>query len=468
MRVFDALDAVRGMSDSAEPFSSQIGSLLATIYTYNFFGELFLVSTILLVILLLGCIVWLFRLNRILSGRASSYHRELDTKNRQIQMLQQKINSFDDARDAYLNLITNMSFVMRNVNFRHRLEDLAGTLSSLVSNILHADVVEFYAYEPSEDVLKRVVPHTGQTSKEPLVLPIGKGLVGTAAKDRMIITTEYFNRRHLEGEALWKADRRLWMAAPILFENQILGVIAIGEPRHSNGTEKELLGIVAQISGVVLYHQSFLIRARQNADTDVLTGLHNRRYFYRMSRQAVEQATRERAPISILLIDLDHFKHYNDSNGHEQGDRLLIEFGGLLRGCTPEDAVVARYGGEEFIVMLPGVSTEDALRYGEYLRNAIARHPFPHREKQPFGFVSISGGIACFPNHGRSIQEAIRLADGALYRAKESGRNRILTHDPCLGVTDENKAFFLDSVEENMAPAHGRRLSASCDFPETP
>lgn len=466
--MFQALDMVTGISDSAEPFLSLLGSLLTANQAQHLFGELGLVSAILLVILLLCCSFWVFRLNRILSGRVSSCHREMDTKNRQIQMLQQKINSFDDARDGYLNLITNMSFVMRNVSFRHRLEDLAGTVSSLVRNILHADVVDFYTYDPKEDLLKRVGAHAGQASREPVIVPIGKGLVGTAARDRMTITTDYFNRKHLESDAPSKADRRLWMAAPILFENQLLGVIAIGEPSQSNGTEKELLGVVAQIAGVVLYHQSFLIRARRNADTDVLTGLHNRRYFYRMSRQFVEQATRERAPISILLIDLDHFKHYNDTNGHEEGDRLLIEFGGLLRGCTPEDAVVARYGGEEFIVMLAGVSAEDAFRYGEYLRNAIASHPFPHREKQPFGMISISGGVACFPAHGRSIQEVVRLADAALYEAKESGRNRILTHNPCLSVTDESQILFLDPAEENASQRHGRSLPASCDLPETP
>jgi diguanylate cyclase (GGDEF)-like protein len=217
-------------------------------------------------------------------------------------------------------------------------------------------------------------------------------------------------------------------------------VIAIGQPGSSNGTEKDLLSIVAQIAGVVLYHQSFLISARRNADTDVLTGLHNRRYFYRMSRRFVEKATQEQTSISILLIDLDYFKQYNDTNGHDEGDRLLIEFGGLLRGCAPDDAVVARYGGEEFIVMMPNVSTEDAVRYAEYLRNAIANHPFPHREKQPFGFLSISGGVACFPNHGRSIQEVVRLADTALYKAKESGRNRIVAHSSYLFDADETSS----------------------------
>ena len=347
-----------------------------------------------------------------------------------------------------MNLITNMSFVMRNVDFRQKIEDLAGTISSLVKNILHTDVVEFYTYDAEAEVLTKV-NGPGQAARGEVLRPMGKGLVGTAAKDRMIITNDYFNREHLYHDRRVKPNRRLWMAAPILFDQQLLGVIAIGEPGSSNGTEKDLLSIVAQIAGVVLYHQSFLIRARHNADTDVLTGLHNRRYFYRMSRRLVEKATQERSPIAILLIDLDYFKNYNDTNGHDEGDRLLIEFSGLLRGCTPDDAVVARYGGEEFIVVLPNVSTDDAFQYAEYLRSTVANHPFPHRETQPFGFLSISGGIACFPNHGRSIQEVVRLADTALYKAKESGRNRIVAHSSYLFDSDETSSGPLERMDPN-------------------
>ena len=430
-------------------------TLLATIHTYPFFEEIFLVATILLVLLLLLSTVWMFRLSRTLNKREASLHRDVQLKNRQIQMLQHKIGSFDDARDGYLNLITNMSFVMRNVDFRQKTEDLAATISSLVKNILHTDVVEFYTYDPEEDVLKRV-DGLGQGARGQIVLSMGKGLVGTAAKDQMIITNEYFNREHLYHDRRAKPNRRLWMAAPILFEKQILGVIAIGQPGSSNGTEKDLLSIVAQIAGVVLYHQSFLVNARRNADTDVLTGLHNRRYFYRMSRRFVEKATQEGTPISILLIDVDFFKQYNDTSGHDEGDRLLIEFGGLLRGCSPDDAVVARYGGEEFIVMLPNVSTDDAFQYAEYLRKTVANHPFPHRETQPFGFLSISGGIACFPNHARAIQEVVRLADTALYKAKETGRNRIVSHRSCLFLADETSSRPVEGVDPNGPAIHAR------------
>jgi diguanylate cyclase (GGDEF)-like protein len=453
MRILQALDAATQLSDSAEPASSTLGSLWATIHTFPSFGEMFLVTTILLVLLLLLSTVWMFRLSRTFNKTESSLHRDVELKNRQIQLLQHRISSFDDARDGYLKLITNMSFVMRNVDFRQKIEELAGTVSSLAKNILHTEVVEFYTYDPEDDVLKRV-DGPGQGARGAVLLPMGKGLVGTAAKDRMTITNDYFNREHLYQDRRDKPNRRLWMAAPILFEKQILGVIAIGEPGCANGTEKDLLSIVAQTAGVVLYHQSFLVRARRNADTDVLTGLHNRRYFYRMSRRFVEKATQEGTSISILLIDVDYFKNYNDKNGHDEGDRLLIEFGGLLRGCVPDDAVVARYGGEEFIVMMPNVSTDDAFQYAEYLRNAVANHPFPHRETQPFGFLSISGGIACFPNHGRSVQEVVRLADTALYKAKESGRNRVVAHSPDLFDAAETSSARPEGVDPNEPVIH--------------
>ena len=456
MKILQAFDMAGPLSDRAEVASSLLASLLATIHACHPLWEIFVVSTVILLLLLLWSTLWMLRLNRTLSRMEASHCREEQLKNRQIQMLQHQIHSFDDARDGYLNLITNMSFVLRNVNFRQKIEDLVETVTSLVKNILHTDVVEFYRYDPEDDLLKRVDIH-GHAASGQVVRPMGRGLVGTAGKERMIITKEYFNRHHLYDDGLPRTGGRLWMAAPIVFEKQILGVIAIGEPASPNGTEKDLLSIVAQIAGVVLYHQSFLIRARHNAETDVLTGLHNRRYFYRMSRRCVEKATRDQTPISILLLDIDFFKQYNDTNGHDEGDRLLIEFAGLLRGCTPDDAVVARYGGEEFIVLLPGVSTDDALRYAEYLRNAVASHPFAHREKQPSGFLSISGGIACFPDHGRAIQEVIRLADAALYRAKETGRNRIVLHSSSLFLSDVNRSGSLVKIGAAGSVLHVRR-----------
>ena len=253
MRIFQVLDVARELSSSADPTSSRLGSLLATLHTFHFFGEIFLVTTIVLVLLLVWSTVWMFRLSRTVRKKGSSHDRDIQLKNRQIQMLQQKLVSFDEAREGYLNLITNMSFVMRNVNFRQKIEDLAETLCSLVKNILHTDVVEFYTYDPEDELLKRVDDHV-EGARAQVVRPLGKGLVGTAAKDRMTITTEYFNRKHLCQDSLPETNRKLWMAAPILFEKQVLGVIAIGEPTSfiavTNSYPNSVLGCTTYISKV--------------------------------------------------------------------------------------------------------------------------------------------------------------------------------------------------------------------------
>ena len=136
--------------------------------------------------------------------------------------------------------------------------------------------------------------------------------------------------------------------------------------------------------------------------------------------------------VSIFLFDIDNFKNYNDVNGHGEGDKLLKELSGLVQRESRKSAVVARYGGEEFIVMLTGISKGDACSYARRLCEKIAAHPFAHREKQPLGILSISGGVAAYPTDGTSIEEVIRLADAALYAAKERGKNRVEVHGSLL------------------------------------
>jgi diguanylate cyclase (GGDEF)-like protein len=151
-----------------------------------------------------------------------------------------------------------------------------------------------------------------------------------------------------------------------------------------------------------------------------------------MAQNFVEKAIREGTPISIFLFDIDNFKHYNDTNGHDEGDKLLRELSEIVRTVTRKNSVIVRYGGEEFIVMLPGITKEDALIYAERLREKIAEYPFMHRENQPLGCVSISGGVASFPIDGDSIYKVIQLADMSLYKAKSEGRNRVIMHQPYL------------------------------------
>jgi diguanylate cyclase (GGDEF)-like protein len=207
-------------------------------------------------------------------------------------------------------------------------------------------------------------------------------------------------------------------------------VIGIGKVTKQTGNEGNFMKMIADVAGVVLMNQALLGETKHNAETDPLTGLYNRRYFFQMVRQAVEKSRRDYSPISIFLFDIDHFKHYNDTNGHDAGDMLLKELSKVILEVTRKTSVVARYGGEEFIVLLPGIQKEGAFVYAERLRETISSHPFPHCNTQPLGCLSISGGIASFPADAGSIKEIISLADAALYQAKSDGRNKVIKHKP--------------------------------------
>jgi len=445
--MFSVIDSVISLLDSVVSYSSQLTSRLATIQTSGFTLEHVLMLTSMTAILLLVFIALRISRNAARREREINQRNNAQTGHHQIKMLNDKLHKLEELNRSYLHLVTNISHVVKKINAKQSLEDIVFIFSHLVKNIVETDVVEFYVYEQADNLLKRV-PVRGGKGKSLPTCPLGRGLVGRAASDEVITTREYFNRQQgKEGERVAVEDN-LWMAAPIIFEKRLLGVIGIGKPKLLDGAN-HLLRIIAEIAAVALYNQLFLTDAKQKAETDPLTGLYNRRYFHQISRKFVEKAIAEQTPISVFMFDIDHFKQYNDANGHEEGDKLLMELSELVQEYTRKTSVVARYGGEEFIVLLPGISAADAFKYAERLREAIASHPFPHRESQPFEFLSISGGIASFPDHERSIQGVIRLADEALYKAKESGRNRVTVHNSSLTSEKEWAAASLGEDSED-------------------
>jgi diguanylate cyclase (GGDEF)-like protein len=446
--MFSAIDSMSSLLDGIVSYSSQLTSRLATIQTSGFAVEHVLMLVSMATILLLVCIALRISHNAGKREREINQRYNAQTGHHQIRTLNDKVQKLEEINRSYLHLVTNISHVVKKINAKQSLEDIVFIFSHLVRNIVETDVVEFYVYEQADNLLKRV-PVRGSNGKCLPTCPLGRGLVGRAASDEVITTREYFNRRQGKEGKPSAGEKNLWMAAPIIFEKRLLGVIGIGEPKLSDGAN-HLLRIISEIAAVALHNQLFLTDAKQKAETDPLTGLYNRRYFHQIARKFVEKAITDQTPISVFLFDIDHFKQYNDANGHEEGDKLLMELSELVREYTRKTSVVARYGGEEFIVLLPGVSAADAFKYAERLREAIASHPFPHRESQPFEFLSISGGIASFPDHERSIQGVIRLADEALYKAKESGRNRITVHNSSLTSEKEGLSAFLDEDSEDI------------------
>lgn len=158
---------------------------------------------------------------------------------------------------------------------------------------------------------------------------------------------------------------------------------------------------------------------------DGLTGLHNHRYFNEFLSAELSRSIRHKRNFSLLFIDVDFFKAYNDTHGHLEGDIVLCELAQIFQKRLRKIDMIARYGGEEFVILLPEVKKEDAYIVAENIRKLVEEHPFRGRETQPQRRVTVSIGVATFPGDGEDRASLIKSADKALYRAKKSGRNAV-------------------------------------------
>lgn len=165
-------------------------------------------------------------------------------------------------------------------------------------------------------------------------------------------------------------------------------------------------------------------RLERQVNEDALTGLFNRRYFDATLPRELARCQRDNQPLSLILIDIDHFKHINDTFGHPAADLVLQEAARLFAYYARQGDVVCRYGGEEFMLLLPGLSRDTALERAEYIRRTFADQVTWIEGQRVSTTVSI--GISCFPFNGAQVGHLVKAADLALYSAKAEGRNRIV------------------------------------------
>ncbi|MEP6571646.1 MAG: diguanylate cyclase [Gemmatimonadota bacterium] len=194
--------------------------------------------------------------------------------------------------------------------------------------------------------------------------------------------------------------------------------------RRARGYQR-LAATFAEQAGLALSNLRLRDELRLESIRDPLTGLFNRRYLEESLAREVSRATRQRSPLGVIMIDIDHFKKYNDSFGHAAGDLLLREIGAVYQRQTRKEDIICRYGGEEFTLILPDASLDSTRQRAEDLRNVIRQTTLEH-EGGSLGNVTVSLGVAAFPDHGLTPTAILKAADAALYRAKTEGRNRVV------------------------------------------
>jgi diguanylate cyclase (GGDEF)-like protein len=232
-------------------------------------------------------------------------------------------------------------------------------------------------------------------------------------------------------EHLPKPAPGAYLCSPLPAQGRALGVIYVAslstEDRPTGGVseaKQRLAEAVAAQLGLGLANVKLREVLRIQSIHDPLTGLFNRRYMEETLEREVHRARRAGRPMSVLMVDIDRFKEKNDVFGHEGGDAVLREFGRLLREHLRKEDIPCRYGGEEFILVLPDAALQGAVRRAEQLREAVKRLSIPC-EGGKIGSLTVSIGVAAFPEHGHDGHALLQAADTALYQAKREGRDRV-------------------------------------------
>jgi len=215
------------------------------------------------------------------------------------------------------------------------------------------------------------------------------------------------------------------VAYPLLHDDDVLGAVVVGDPEAGSFTPEAHAALVAlsRQAGTAVHNVQDHRETQRLSVTDPLTGAGNFRHLSTTLAREVERAVRFDRPLSVLMLDLDHFKSVNDTWGHARGDTVLRELARRLGDCVREVDTVARYGGEEFALVLPETDLEGAEMVAQRVVDSVGSEPFTAADSPPVT-VTVSVGVAAFPLHGHSAGDVMRAADRALYVAKRSGRDQ--------------------------------------------
>ena len=224
-----------------------------------------------------------------------------------------------------------------------------------------------------------------------------------------------------------KASSTAWtLCTPLLAQGTPLGLLFVagdaGTDRHQ---AKLLIDNVAEQLGLALVNLQLRESLRMQSLRDPLTGLHNRRYLDESLPREVTRCLRRQQPLAVLMLDVDHFKSFNDTHGHAAGDALLTAIAQTLQSSTRGEDLVCRYGGEEFTVVLVDAPRDCVIRRADDIRAALGAVTVQHL-RQTLGPRTVSIGLAMLPEDGQTPEALLRQADAALYRAKHEGRNRVV------------------------------------------
>ncbi len=294
-------------------------------------------------------------------------------------------------------------------------------------------LVDIYLLEEKGLTLQANVGYDDGTTID--FIPMDKGVIGRVARTRQ----PAFVRDVAEDPDYIPSypDITCEICVPITRGDTLLGILNVESSAQRPLTEDDLqlLHTLSSHIGVAIENARLYEETKHLATTDSITGLYNVRYFYQALEKDIARSERYHHPLSLIIMDIDNFKRYNDTYGHLAGDDLLRELASLLQKITRASDTVARYGGEEFTIILPETDTEGAALLAKRIQGVVRKHPFAIRDTDIVGKITVSLGVATYPHHANSGKELVDAADKALLGAKREGKDRLYICREAMGTS---------------------------------
>jgi len=325
--------------------------------------------------------------------------------------------------------LTILYEVAQKVSSVLKLERLFDLIADATRRVVNYDRCCLFLWDEIKQQLTPAVVRSRDPSLfDNFSLRLGEGIVGYVAETRQ---AEIINDATRDPRLQLPSDQRLGtrslMVVPLVAEDQLIGVICVGRETTAAFTPEHLrlLTILASQASVAVENAILYQRTEHLAITDPMTGLFNYRYFYVRLGDELRRARLQDNSVSLVYIDMDNFKQYNDTFGHQVGDAILREFADIIRANIRESDTPVRYAGDEFVVLLPHTETEEAQQVAERIRRSVAGHVFLGGSTAAEIKMTISIGVAGYPDTAQTEAELIYQADQAMYRSKREGLNRV-------------------------------------------
>ena len=286
-----------------------------------------------------------------------------------------------------------------------------------------ADECVLYLVDEKNEGLSRVASSRAGKDRSEMQGSVFDQWVMRRSRPLMIEDSETdfrFSTEKKRGEELLRAV----CASPLMTENKVLGVLRASSTRPGLFSSDDLhaLDIISGLAAVTLKNRLLVDKMEELAIRDGLTGLYLNRYFQERLAEELVRSHLKNAKFSLILLDVDHFKKYNDEFGHTAGDMVLKSVAATLQRCLEPAEFTARYGGEEFVVLLPNKGKKEAMKTAEKIRAEIEAHKFIVRRAE--NTVTVSLGVASYEEDGKTSEALLGAADQRLYQAKKQGRNQ--------------------------------------------